>query len=420
MRNFIYSCRQGLCLLTFCIAFLTAAAQVDSTQRVVPNRHNSAAQAKKPYVILICGDGFRYDYAQKYQAKNLLTLSAGGIRAEYMIPSYPSITHPNHFALVSGLYPAHSGIVGNNFYDPKLKKSFKSSKGYWFDREPIWVTAEKQNMLTASFFWIDASTPMKGVLPTYYYKMNENKDVFIEGRVKAIKNWLSLPEDQRPHFIAFYFPDADHAGHKYGPDAPQTQKAVQFIDDAVGQINAVAQASGLPVNFIFVADHGMTKVDQKHPILTPSVIDTNKFIINNQRALINLYAKDQSAIPPTYTKLKAAAADGGYDVYLNKDMPPELHYGGADDRYKRVGDIILMAHWPRMFNAKPNPATHGYNPFTVKDMGASFFAWGPAFKQHLEIAPFKNVEVYDVMTKILGIKPQPNDGTGALAKEILK
>jgi predicted AlkP superfamily pyrophosphatase or phosphodiesterase len=154
----------------------------------------------------------------------------------------------------------------------------------------------------------------------------------------------------------------------------------------VGKINDVAQASGLPVNFIFVSDHGMTKVDQEHPAVIPKVFADTQFVVNYQTAVANLYAKDPSFIQLAYEKLKAGEAAGSYDVYLSSDVPAELHYGAKDDKYKRVGDIIVIA----------------------------------AFKPHLHIAPFQNVEVYDVMTKILGIQPMANDGTGALAKEILK
>jgi predicted AlkP superfamily pyrophosphatase or phosphodiesterase len=406
-------------MISFAVA-LVSTAQIDSTQHVISGRSNNPDQSKKPYVLLICGDGFRYDYAEKYHATNLLRLSADGIRAESMIPSYPSVTHPNHFAIVSGLYPAHSGIVGNNFYDPALKKYFKQSDPVWFGEEPIWVTAEKQHLLTASFFWIDASTPMQGMLPTYYYTVNENKNVLIGERLRALRTWLSLPEDQRPHFLAFYFPDTDHQGHTYGPDAPETAAAVRFIDSAVGQMNEVVKASGLPVNIIFVSDHGMTKVDQEHPAVMPKAFADSQFVVNYQTALVNLYAKDPSFIQPAYEKLKAGAAAGSYDVYLAGDVPAELHYSAKEDKYKRVGDIILIAKWPKTFNPKASIGIHGFSPYVVKDVRASFYAWGPAFRQHKQIAPFQNVEVYDVMAKILGIQPLPNDGTGSLAKEILK
>ena len=415
----MYICKKINCLVIFFSLALMASGQIDSTQHIIDGRRNSAEQAKKPYLILICGDGFRYDYAEKYHATNLLRLSAEGVRAESMIPSYPSVTHPNHFAIVSGLYPAHSGIVGNNFYDPALKKYFKQNESIWFGEEPIWVTAEKQHMLTASFFWIDASTPMQGMLPTYYYKVNENKNVLIEERLRVLRNWLSLPEDQRPHFLALYFPDTDHQGHTFGPDAPETGVAVRFIDSAVGQINEVVRASGLPVNFIFVSDHGMTKVDQEHPAVIPRASADSQFVINYQTAVANLYAKDPSFIQPIYERLKAGEAAGGYDVYLSSDVPAELHYGAKDDKYKRIGDIIVIAKWPKTFNPKSSIGIHGFNPYLVKDVRASFYAWGPAFKQ-LRIKPFQNVEVYGVMTKILGIQPLPNDGTGTLAKEILK
>jgi predicted AlkP superfamily pyrophosphatase or phosphodiesterase len=411
--------KKELISFLICLCCFAAHAQNDTLQKKNPGRSNSPEQLKKPYIIIISADGFRYDYAQKYHAKNLLRLAAGGVKAEHMIPSFPSVTHPNHFAIMSGLYPAHSGIVGNDFYDPARKETFKPKDGTWFGEEPIWVTAEKQHLLTASFYWIDAASTIKGVRPTYYYLPNKNKEIYIEDRVKAIKNWLSLPEDKRPHFISFYFPETDHAGHTYGPDAPETQKAVDFIDDAVGKLDEAVKSSGLPVNFIFVSDHGMTNVDQKHPLSIPAVVDSQKFVSIILGAAVDIYAKDQADVMPAYEKIKAEKSTD-YDVYLKKDVPAELHYNTADDKYNRVGDIVLLSKWPKAFGDKLPVGTHGFNPFKVTDMGATFIAWGPAFKEPLQIPAFKNVEVYDVMTQILGIKRLPNDGTGALAKEILK
>jgi len=403
----------------FTLGLHNSFAQVDTLQKVTPNRSNSAEQAKKPYVVIISADGFRYDYAEKYHAENLLRLAGEGVRAESMIPSFPSVTQPNHFALMSGLYPSHAGIVGNDFYDPAQKGNFKAKEGKWFGEEPIWVTAEKQHLLTASFYWPASSAAIKGVLPTYYYNPSPNKDVYEDGRVIALKNWLSLPETQRPHFISIYFPDTDHAGHDHGPDAPETKEAVHFIDQTIGKLDAAAKASGLPVNFIIVSDHGMTYIDKEHLLSVPAFITRDKFITTVLGATVNIQAKDKADILPAYEKLKALNVDG-YNVYLKKDVPENLHYGEKDDRYNRIGDIVLLAQWPKTFNQKVNAGAHGYDPAKVKEMHASFFAWGPAFKEHLKIPSFRNVEVYDVMMNILGIKPLPNDGTGALSKQILK
>jgi hypothetical protein len=393
-------------------------AQLDTLQRTVPGRSNSVSQLHKPYLILISADGFRWDYAQKYHATNLLRLAGDGVKAKAMLPSYPASTHANHYTLVSGLYPSHSGIVGNDFYDANRKEKFKARDGSFFGEEPIWVTAEKQGMLTASFYWIDTQAPIKGIKPTYSYAPNPSKEIFVKDRVSAVKNWLSLPDDKRPHFIACYIPNTDHAGHQFGPDSKEVAEAVAFVDDAVGQMAAAVKETGVKVNFIFVSDHGMTPVDQKHPLSVPASVDPNKFVAVSQGNYVCLHAKDPADIMPMYKKLKAENTPG-FTVVLKKNMPANTRFSPTDDKYNRIGDIMLMAKYPQIFSPKPNPGAHGFSPYEIKDNQAIFLAWGPAFKR-LEIEPFENIEVYDVMTQILGIKGLPNDGKGTLAKEILK
>ncbi len=404
-------------LLLICCSF-GALAQTDSLQTRVSGRKNSPSQTKKPYVVIISADAFRYDYAQKFQAKNLLRLAASGVAAEYMIPSFPTVTRPNHFAIMSGLHPAHSGIVANGFYDANRKQKWVDSDASFIKTEPIWVTAEKQKLLTASIYWPNAIVPIQGILPTYNYDRPKKGDkaVTMNDRVKALKNWLQMPEDIRPHFISIYLGAADHEGHQHGPESAEVIKAVQNIDDVVGKLAAVAKESGLPVNFIFVADHGMAAVD-KRPIPFPA-IDTSKFVIYRIGALVNLQAKNKADILPTYERIKAIQQQD-YQVYLKKDAPADWYYGEKDDRFNRIGDIMLMTKFPFLFGPKTPAGTHGFLP-SETDMHASFYAWGPAFKEHLTIPGFQNIEVYEVMTKILGITPLANDGTGKLVKAILK
>nr|WP_255547641.1 ectonucleotide pyrophosphatase/phosphodiesterase [Mucilaginibacter sp. dw_454] len=373
----------------------------------------------KPYVVLICADGFRWDYAEKYRAKNLLKYSAEGVRAASMFPSFPASTHANHFTLMSGLLPSHSGIVGNAFYDPARKEMFKPSDGSWFGEEPIWVTAEKQKMLTASFFYIDTDPAVKGTHLTYIYKRKKNYTPSGDERAAAIKNWLTLPAEKRPHFIACYFPETDHAGHNYGPDSKEVNEAVTGIDETVGKMVEAARATGLPVSFIFVSDHGMFPIDQAHHLHVPKSIDTARFVVVSQGNYVNIHAIKQADIMPEYERLKAEHIDG-YDVTLKKDLPKGWHFSPAEDKYNRFGDIVLVAQYPKVFTEGETVGAHGFDAHEHKDIQATFFAWGPAFKQHLQIQSFENVEVYGVMTQILGINGLPNDGTGTLAKEILK
>jgi predicted AlkP superfamily pyrophosphatase or phosphodiesterase len=371
----------------------------------------------KPYIILISGDGFRYDYAEKYQAKNLIRLSAQGVKAKWMIPSYPTVTHPNHYALVTGLYPGHSGILGNNFYDPTTKRPYNKNEKRWFQQETIWETEDKQNIKTANINWVNGQVAVAGLKNVYQYK--KKKDVTTEERIIAILDWLALPEDKRPHLITLYFNNTDHAGHESGPDSEKTRQAVQEIDDAIGQIAAAVEVTKLPVNYIFVSDHGMIGIHAKDRLPIPAVVDTAKFVVNNQNAMVNLYAKDPLAVQSFYEKLKAES-NPGYKVYLNDELPAELHLGGKDHRFNRAGDIILIPIWPKTFNPKAAGGVHGFAPGLQKEMGGTFIAWGPAFKKGLVIEPFENVEIYGLLTSMLGLKPASNDGKGELAGVVLK
>ncbi len=397
----------------------------DTIQMVIKSRKNTIEQQKKPYVILISADGFRYDYAEKYHAEHLLTLSKKGVSAQSMIPVYPSVTFPNHYSIATGLYPTHHGIVGNRFYDRNLKQSYSfrgkiSRDGNWYKGTPLWVLAEQQHLLSANFYWVGSDADIKGIFPTYYYKYNEN--IGIHKRIQTVVNWLKLPAETRPHLITFYLPEVDEAGHKYGPESAETRKQVLFIDSAVHELNKAVKATGLPVNFVFVSDHGMTAADIQHPIALPAVADSSKFILSQENVLVHLYARDTSIIKSTYDILKKQAKD--YDVYLRSNTPTHWHYGLANDRYNRIGDILLVSHWPKIFEVKGhklNPGTHGYDPKLVKDMNATFYAWGPAFKQNITIKPFENINIYPMIIQILDLTyTDPIDGDQSLAREVLK
>ncbi|HEK20642.1 MULTISPECIES: ectonucleotide pyrophosphatase/phosphodiesterase [unclassified Mucilaginibacter] len=422
--------KYSLFLLVLVLYAINSSAQkvADTTQKVIPGRINSAKQQQKPYVILISADGFRYDFAKRYHADNLLRLAGEGVSASSMIPSYPSVTFPNHYAIVSGLYPSHSGLVNNAFYDPTRKDFYsmndkdKVADGSWYGGTPLWVLAEQQKMLSASFYWVASEASIKDTKPTYYYVYNDKID--IHNRIQAVVDWLKLPPAKRPHFITFYFPQVDHAAHLFGPESPEAEKEVHFIDSAVNELQKAVKTTGLKnVNYVFVSDHGMTKVDYEHPLSIPAAIDTSKYVISGDGILVELYAKNKADVPATYSALQQEAKD--YDVYLKTNMPARLHYGEADDWHNHIGDIVLIPRYPKVFNLwhtkrKLHPGWHGYDPYAVKDMHATFYAWGPAFKKHLNIVPFQNVSVFNLVSNILGIQHTGKiDGTDALSREVL-
>ena len=412
----------------FTVFLLLAATFIhaqDISQHIVPNRTNNKKQEKKPYVILISADGFRYDLADKYRAQNLIALRNKGVQAAYMLPCYPSLTFPNHYSIATGLYPAHHGLVDNSFYDKNKNSSYSIGKqkavrdSSWYGGVPLWVLAEKNQMLSASFYWVGSEAAIGGVRPTYYYTYNEK--IKIDDRLQVVKNWLQLPENKRPHFITFYFPEVDHAEHMYGVDSKQTEEAVHFIDKSVAKLNAMIDSLHLKVNFIFVSDHGMANIDTSHTLSMPGVIDTSKFIIEGGGVLLHLYAKDTNDILPTYNKLKAEAKN--FDVYLAANVPSKWHYRKVDDKYDRIGDIILVPHFPKVFQLskrRPVPGVHGYDNY-IKEMRATFYAWGPAFKKHKKIGGFENINIYPLIAEILKLDyTNKIDGRLSVLKQILR
>lgn len=407
----------------FVILSITAFAQ-DTTQHIIPGRANSKEQEDKPYVIMISADGFRYDYAEKYHAEHLLALANSGVKAASMTPSFPSVTFPNHYSMVTGLYPSHEGLVQNGFYDRDLKRfySYKgktASESEWYGGTPLWVLAEQNKMLSASFYWVGSEAPIKDTYPTYYYKYNEK--IPISTRIQTVINWLQLPAEKRPHLITFYFPQVDHEGHAHGPESKEVEQAVQLIDSSVYAMTQAVAKTGLKVNFIFVSDHGMTAPDIDHPLTIPAALDTSKYIISGDGILVELYAKDPNTIQKTYEDLKKEA--NGYDVYLRVNIPEHYHYSKSDDWHNRIGDILLIPKWPKVFNLynrRMNIGWHGYDPSTVKDMHATFYAWGPAFKTGTQIPSFPNIDIYPMVAQILGLQhTEKIDGSKQLAKEAL-
>lgn len=417
-----------LLILSSIVLFSFNLQAQDTIQYVVPNRANDTAQYHKPYIILISADGFRYDFADKYHAAFLTEISRGGVRAESMKPSFPTLTFPNHYTIATGLYPSHHGIVDNTFYDKKKnqvyairnKKAVKDAS--WYGGTPIWVLAEQQKMLSASFYWVGSETDIKGLFPTYYFHYNES--IPMDRRIEIVKDWLQLPDSIRPHLITFYLPEVDHAAHKFGPESKETEQAVQVVDSAIRKLYHACTETGLPVNFIFLSDHGMVKMDTDNPITLPIKVDTSEFKMTYGSTTVHLYAKDKKYIKPLYNKLKNKAGENGYNVYLSDDIPGKWHYSASDDRYDRIGDIFLTpAALSKGFSFNGRKSAVGQHGFDndYKEMQAVFYAWGPMFKNNKTIDAFENVDVYPLIAKMLGLSiTEKIDGKPEVLEGILK
>ncbi len=423
MKNLL---KKSFSVLLFSVLGIVTISAQDTAQQINLLTKNAPSQYKKPYVILISADGFRADFTEKYEANFLQTISKKGVRAKYMQPSYPSVTFPNHYTIVTGLYPSHHGLVDNTYLDVATGKQYSMgnkkmvSEGKWYGGTPLWVLAEQQKMISASFFWVASEADIQGIKPTYHYIYNEQTT--IGKRIQTVKDWLSLPEERRPHLITMYFPDVDHDAHTYGPEDPRVKKSVQFVDSSINALQNALAPLKLPINYVFVSDHGMTTVDVDNTIGLPAAVDKNDFNVPWGDALLHLYAKDTSKIESTYQALKQ---DHRFTTYKLDETPDYWHYKKLDDWHNRLGDLILVPKSiHQVFNLgtrKPTPGKHGFDNKEV-DMRASFMAWGPAFKKGLLIDGFENVHVYPLVAHILGLKvdEQKIDGKFEVLSSTLK
>ncbi len=378
---------------------------------------------RRSAVVVLSMDGFRWDYPKIYHTPNLDRMAKSGCKAESLKPSYPSKTFPNHYAIATGLYPDHNGIVNNSFYDPKLDRTFRMGDrkavedSIFWEGEAIWETAEEQGIRTASFYWVGSESNEQ-------YRPETTKTyssgVPYDQQVDTVFKWLSLPADQRPSLVMFYFDEPDKTSHASGPDSPATQAVVERLDDVVGYLFAglakIEKKNGLDIDLIILSDHGMGLIPEKNQIILEDIIDLKKIKrINGGNPVINL-DPEPGASDEVYNKLKSTPH---LKVWKRAELPAKYHYGS----HPRIGEIVVEADSSYGLEIRRknsyNPGTHGYDPDN-RDMHGIFYAMGPSFKKGYVQPTFENVNIYELLAHLLDIRPAKTDGNLNVVKGMLK
>lgn len=380
----------------FCLALLLFSALINSQN------------SKKPYVVLVSLDGFRWDYSKHFDTSNLEAIAKKGVKAKSMQPSYPTKTFPNHYSIVTGLYPDHHGIVNNSFYDPFTKTSFalslptKNNPDY-YGGNPIWNVAEEQGVKTASFYWPGSDTGAKS--PSIYKKYDSS--VPYETRIDTVVKWLQLPEKQRPHLITLYFDEPDHTGHTFGPLSNENKEMVAKMNTLIG--NLTRQLDALPIgkeiNLIIVSDHGMAALSDSKKVVILDYLKKDWLeyaqVIN---PIMSIKAKNEYKDSVAMGLKKAKHIR----FWKSNELPKRLHYGNNP----RTLDFVIEAKKGYSLarkDQKISGGTHGYDN-KYKDMQAIFYAKGPNFKVDKKVASFKNVSLYPLIAHILDLKIDAVDG----------
>lgn len=386
--------------------------------------------AERAILVLVSIDGFRWDYLDRYQPPQLSRLAANGVRAEALIPQFPTKTFPNHYTIVTGLRLANHGIISNNMRAADIPGEFSMSHrdviadSRWWGGEPIWNTATKQGRIAAAMFWPGSETVIAGGQPRYWTPYDHgfpNPE-----RVKKVLEWLAMPEAARPSLLMLYFASVDDAGHNFGPESREVRDAVHEIDRLFGDLVSEVNRTGLAdrVHYVIVSDHGMAALSTDRVIVLDKYIDLSTVDVIDWEPVLGVSPKDGNV-----DKLYAALKDKhpNLHVYRSGEIPPEYRLAGhprlpavigiADEGWN-ITSAREVNRWDS-HERQPPRGTHGYDA-RAKSMHGVFIASGPRIRSGMVVPPFENIHVYDFMCALLGLTPAKNDGDPAVTRDMLR
>jgi predicted AlkP superfamily pyrophosphatase or phosphodiesterase len=376
----------------------------------------SAVEAQQRPVILIGIDGFRADYLDRGVTPTLSGLAAEGVRADGgMKPSFPSVTFPNFYTLATGLHPDNHGLVYNTMRDPglpgrtfTLRNRAEVMDRVWYDDgEPIWVTAEKAGLRTATMFWPGSEAPINGVRPSYWLPFEQTVPSL--ARVNILLGWFTLPVEERPRLATLYFDIVDTAGHRFGPGTPETDAALSEVDTAVAALLTGLEARGIVADLVIVADHGMAAVSGERLVFLDDYIDVSAVQITGEGPVASL-----DPLPGREADVEARllGRHEHMECWRKGDMPARLAYG----RHPRVPAIVCLAEtgWMIGTRARTDPArirggAHGYDN-AAPEMRALFIGHGPAFARGVVVPDMDSVDVQPLLGRLLGLVVPSGDG----------
>ena len=413
-------------------AFLLAGCATlpaNPADAITPATGDQAATPARPDVVLISIDGFRAEYLQRNETPVLAQLAAGGTRAQWLIPSFPTFTYPNHYAMVTGRYPDHNGIVDNYFQDPDLPgmrfaiNNFQSidDPRWWDEATPIWYTLQQASERTAEMDWPGADIARSGVVPSLEGTRNEPEVPAL--RADTVVNWLGLPPWQRPKLSLVHFELVDATGHIRGPDSPQMDAALRRVDAAVGQIVQALRRDGEYDNtdLIVVSDHGMRAVEPDQIIYIDDIISVAAADVVTQDSLAGFDPHNNAAGRTAAASLLRPHQH--MHCWRRQDLPVRYHYG-TNRRVPRIECLadagwLIETHRFASLRKSPLRGEHGYDNI-LPSMRAIFIAEGPSFQRGMTVSAFPNVDLYPLLAHILRVAPEANDGDYSQVSTMLK
>lgn len=395
-----------------CLSVLLVACAGSPREAATPAFAEAAAPSRAP-LLLVSLDGVGADALFKGETPNLDRIARRGLRSEGMRPAFPSLTFPNHYTVVTGLRPDRHGIIDNRMVDPELGRFALADRDavgegrWWQDGEPLWATARRYGLRSATMFWPGSEAPIRGVQPDHWLPYQKN--LAEADRVARVLGWLDLPAGERPQLLTLYFEAVDTAGHTYGPGSAQERAALRTVDAAIGLLLEGLAARGLDgaINLVIVSDHGMEAIDPARTVFLedlPGIGLAEVVHIGSQAGFNPLPGQDEALARALVGR------HGPVECWRKQDLPARFQFGS----HRRVPAIYCLADPGARIESRarrqrpgappPNRGAHGYDP-AHPAMAALFVADGPDLADATVLPAFDNVHVHPLLMALLGLPP---------------
>ncbi|KAH7937279.1 hypothetical protein HPB49_009974 [Dermacentor silvarum] len=362
---------------------VTHGNELRSLERSKPSGSFQPVFRKK--LIVFLADGLRWDYVDRADYPGFRLLEKLGVRAERLLPVFPSVSYPNWYSLATGLYTEDHGILGNYMYDAKTNSYFTMSSPesfhprWWTRAEPLWTRALRRNRTVAMFWWDGCQVSINGTRPqscTPYGGYSTEIDHLMNQRIGEAVNAFKTG---RLDLAMFYYEGPDAEGHRNGPDSEGIEDAVRKVDRYLWNLQMGLQREGLleEVNIVVVSDHGMTRTSPEsthHIDMDALVNERDVHIMLDKGPFAMLHPKPGREHEVLKSLLMKKPK--GLNVFTKDNIPDEWHFRNNE----LVAPIVLLAQ----------EAIHA-------GIG------GPSL--------IRMVDVYNLMCYMLGMDPAPNSGS---------
>lgn len=407
-------------------------------------------------VILISIDGFAAYHLtnQELELPNIRRLIRDGVWAASSETVFPSVTHPSHTSILTGVEPRIHGVLSNGLVDRETGERFHPTNKRRKEivmAPTLFDAAKAKGLVTASFFWpetredpsidfniaevfdpnrkadISAVDPAvleelreAGVPIDLYFKWYGSDRMMAADRILAESAAYAL-EQHKPGLLTIHFLVTDEQQHEHGPHHYLAQTALTHTDAAVGLLMETVERLGLKetTTFIVAADHGFHSVYHKMNVRPAferaGVVD--KLEMGGYGWTLSIRKKNSFRDAEDLPKLEQAFAELTKLPNIARIVRPEDMHGLGLPRFEESkyvrGQYMVLPDIDTFLTVEPHESMervplekpshgHGYLP-TNPRMYTSLVLSGAGIERGVTIGHVRNLDIAPTVARLLGL-----------------